>query len=182
MDHPKDFLVWAIMQAQREFDGHAFNGSSLMETFRSLDAQDAASTDTWEGYSAWSVANHVCYYKYFMIKAIDAAQGSHHAAALEPWTGPENAETPAPENANEIRWAGMLGLLEATHQTVMDVIRHVDTNLLGKILPSWNVPFGEAIAWLLNHDSYHAAQIRSMGIPALRDKILIKDREYKSLV
>jgi len=54
--------------ADREFRGRSFNGNSLMETVRSLSAAEAASTDSYEGYPAWSVLAHCVYYKFFLLR------------------------------------------------------------------------------------------------------------------
>ena len=53
----------------------SFNGPALVETLRSLSPAEAASTDTYEGYSAWTVALHVLYYKQMIAREIGGTVG-----------------------------------------------------------------------------------------------------------
>ncbi|TFG83915.1 MAG: hypothetical protein E4H20_04425, partial [Spirochaetales bacterium] len=59
--------------ADDEFDGASFNGPSLMKTLDSLSAENAADRNTFEGYSAWDVAMHCLYYKYFIASEFGKA-------------------------------------------------------------------------------------------------------------
>lgn len=53
-----DFLTYALDYIDAEFQGKPWNGLSLKVTLDKLSAAEAASGQTWEGYSAWSIALH----------------------------------------------------------------------------------------------------------------------------
>jgi hypothetical protein len=156
---PEFFLDYA----ESEFEGDCFNGPSLMATLESLKPATAASNATYEGYSAWEVANHVAYYKYFLARSLGAA------AAIEPFPfDTANYGFSQPEVAAAADWAALLAYLKKAHRCVMEAIAAAGPEKLAATMPEWKIPFGKAAAWLCSHDSYHLAQIRNMGIEELK--------------
>jgi uncharacterized damage-inducible protein DinB len=149
--------------AEAEFDGHSFNGPPMLKTLESLSAARAASPDTWEGYSAWEVVHHVIYFKYFVTRSLGAA------SALEPYPYPQVDFALAPPDATEEQWEQTLAYLTRVHRACMAAIRGLPDERLDAEMPEWKVPYRRAIAWLCAHDTYHTAQIRSMGVPGLKE-------------
>jgi hypothetical protein len=150
--------------ANDEFAGHSFNGLSLMKTLDSLDAAQAAWTATWEGYSAWEVALHVAYYKFYIARAL-AGEGR---------TGPYPFEKGSygfwmPAERSEAAWAEARAYLVTSHGLAMEAIGAASGEKLAETMPKWEMPFRKAAVWLCSHDSYHTAQIRSMGVPGLKE-------------
>lgn len=147
--------------ADAQFDGASYDGPSFMKTLEGLSAEAAASMSTHEGYSAWEVALHVLYYKYYFIRALGAT------ASVEPYPYPEGHFISPPELGPEA-WKLLLSRLRTYHTAVMNAIRAYPEDRLDELVPHWGEPFGKGIAWLCGHDSYHAAQIRNMGVPGLK--------------
>jgi len=153
--------------AEAEFNGRSFNGESLMGTLGKLGSEAAASRATHEGYSAWSVAIHVAWCKYFLATSLLGAGG---AAALGdfPWAHGEDGFG-EPVEVSERAWKEALAYLGKVHAAAAAAIRAAGPEDLARTMPVWGIPFGQAIAWYLGHDGYHAAQIRNMGVPGLRE-------------
>lgn len=157
-------LSFFFNYADGEFDGESFNGPSLMATLDVLSAERAASTDTWEGYSAWSVAIHVAYYKFYFVRAI---RGTEKAGTF-PYPKDEHGFGD-PVEVSETAWAEMRAYLRKIHREAMSALKDLGPDRFVEIMPRWDMPYGKAVAWLLNHDTYHAAQIRNMGVPGLKE-------------
>jgi hypothetical protein len=148
--------------ADKEFGGKSFNGPSLMETLDSLSAAQAASAATYEGYSAWETALHCLYYKYLIAEALGAGK------ELEPYPYLKANFAHVPAGSNEADWKDFRDYLRLAHRVCMDEIRSSSAEKLETKFALWDISFREAISWLCTHDCYHNAQIRSMGLPSLR--------------
>ena len=159
MDIPRDYLVWI---ADTEFKGKSFNGPSLVETLRSLSAEEATSTETYEGYSAWAVALHVLYFKYMIGKEL--------GATLPAYGYEENGWPALPEDRSQAAYEAMIGELEAFHAAVMDAFGKASVEKLESPMPGWKIPLGNAFAWLAAHDTNHNTQIRNMGLASLKER------------
>jgi predicted secreted Zn-dependent protease len=53
---------------------------------------------------------------------------------------------------------------------MMAGLRAFPASSLGDEMPTWKSPWETVIAWLVTHDSFHGAQVRSMGLPTFRTK------------
>lgn len=156
-------LALLLDLADAEFDGESFNGPSFMKTLESITPGQAASKDTYEGYSAWGVAHHVAYYKFYIARALGAAE------PIEPYPLPKGESGFAePREATEAAYKELLSYLRRAHRCVSEAIRNADAAKLVENMPKWDIPFAKAAAWLCTHDTFHAAQIRSMGVPGLK--------------
>jgi uncharacterized damage-inducible protein DinB len=149
-----------LAMADNEFEGKSFNGPCLMETLDALSFKDAASTATYEGYSAWEIAVHCAFYKHLIARAL--------GASVEAFPYAEANFSPLPEPADDAGWKAARGLLRRSHRAVMAAVRAAPAAKLAEIWPTWDVSFADAVAWLCTHDIYHNAQIRSMGLAGLR--------------
>lgn len=159
MDMPRDYLIWL---AETEFGGGSYNGPSLIETLRALSAEEAASTNTYEGYSAWGVALHVLALKYQVGKELGATFPEYRYEAGG-WPS-------LPENPDEASYQQMIADLEIFHAALMDAFKTASAEKLAEPMPGWKIPLGSAFAWLVSHDTNHYAQIRNMGLPTLKQK------------
>lgn len=141
----------------------SWNGPSLLETLRSISPDEAASTDTYEGYSAWSVALHTLYYKYMVAEEIGADIPSYDY---------ERVNFPSiPEERSQQAWDKVSDDLEATHKGLMKAVADASEERLQQTFESWKSPFWECLMWTISHDINHNAQIRSMGLPSLRKPV-----------
>jgi hypothetical protein len=151
--------------ADAEFDGRSFNGPSLMKTLESLSPEDAAFKGTYEGYSAWELALHCAYYKYFVARSLGAA------GPIEPYPFEKgsNGFGSTPEKPSPSAWESVLEYLRASHKAVWAQARALPPDRLEGIMEEWKVPYRAALAWLAGHDVYHVAQLRSMGVPGIKE-------------
>ena len=148
--------------ADQEFSGESFNGPSLIRTLELLTPEMAAYSATYEGYSAWSVALHVAYFKHFVAFAFDSSVGAYPLQK-----GPSGFGMP--NDTGLSAWNELLAYLREVHAAGMRLFRAAEDPRLNEIMPRWKVPFVQAISWLCSHDTYHCAQIRNMGVPGLKE-------------
>jgi len=141
----------------------SFNGPSLMETLRSLSPGEAASSKTYEGYSAWGVALHVLYFKQLV--------GTELGAEIPDYTY-EKADFPKlTDEVTQETWDKLLSDLEATHRGFIDAFAAVSEEALEAEHAAWKIPLRKSVAWVICHDTSHNAQIRSMGLPSLKKPV-----------
>jgi hypothetical protein len=159
MDSSRKYLAWV---GKTEFEGKSLNGPSLIETLQSLSVEEATSTDTYEGYTAWGVALHVLYFKYKVAAAL--------GADLPAYQYEESAWPAIPEQPSQDAYEAMIDDLKRFHHSGMTAFESVDAAKLAKPMPGWKVSIGEAFAWVVSHDTNHNTQIRNMGLPSLKQR------------
>jgi hypothetical protein len=153
----RDYLAWL---ADAEFTGGSFNGPALLETLKSLTAEEALSTDTYEAYSAWGVVLHVLYYKYLV--------GRELGASFPAYDHEETNWPSLPDDAGPSTYESMIEELVTFHEALMTAFRDASPDALEAPMPGWDTSLGRAFAWLVAHDTNHNTQIRNMGLPSLR--------------
>lgn len=147
--------------ADDEFDGESFNGPSFMKTLDGLSAETAAFKGTYEAYSAWEVAAHCLFYKYFLLKSLGLS------GPIDPYPY-EEGNFVGPVEVTDKAWADFRSYARKVHAACMETLRKLPEQRLGETMPEWKIPYGKVVAWLCGHNSYHCAQIRSMGVPGLK--------------
>ena len=157
-----DFLAYALDYIDAEFQGKPWNGLSLKTTLDKLSAAEAASGQTWEGYSAWSIALHCAKCKRIVARDL--------GAPVAAWPYPEDVWFPSPAEISEAAWAADRALLAEYHEISMKALRGFPVSKLDDEMPAWKAPWGKVLSWLVTHDAFHGAQIRSMGLPSLKSK------------
>lgn len=158
----KDFLAYAFDDMDAEFSGKPWNGKSFMATLDKISAAEAASVETWEGYSAWSIALHCAKCKRILVRDL--------GFPVADWSYPEEVWFPSPTDASEEAWARDRAMLAAYHEASMKALRALPESRLIEEMPTWEAPWGKVLAWLATHDAFHGAQIRSMGLPSLKSR------------
>jgi uncharacterized damage-inducible protein DinB len=146
--------------ADKEYRGPTFNGHPLMETVNSLSAEEASLTDTYEGYSAWSILAHCVYYKYFILRFLGLSAG------LEPYRWTEDSFPVIPDHSEQA-WAEARAYAVKVHEAFMAQLQELEPGQLERIIPAWDCPVIDAIVWLASHDCSHNGQIRNMGLRSL---------------
>ncbi len=146
----------------REFNGESWNGLSLMGTLDKLSAAEAASSKTWEGYSAWSIGIHCAKCKYAVAKDL--------GASVPQWPFPGEEWFTIPVDISEEAWAKDKLFFNAMHESCMKALRALTETGLEETMPSWKAKYGDVVAYLCSHDSFHGSQIRSMGLPSFQVK------------
>lgn len=174
MDSLKNLSELVFEYADEEFHGRSFHGHSLIETLRQLDEISASDTNTYEGYCAWEILNHVCYCKILVVRGLNALYGnpddSGYMDGIEPIPFEFKDFAPIPESRPSGSWNKVIDYFERVHKNCMNAIKDVKPEMLAMTMPDWKFSYGKIIAWLFTHDTYHNAQIRNMGIPGLKEK------------
>jgi len=134
-------LIWLT---ESEYNCGSFNGPNLVKTLRSLTMEQVTSEETYEGYSVWGVVLHLMHWKHFQARVLGDTTLDDFPYEGENWPA-------LPEGRSEAAWLQTLADQEEIHAAKME----------------WGCPFGEAIAWMTTHDTYHIAQIRNMGLKGL---------------
>lgn len=152
--------VLAMLDA--EFNGKSWNGLSFMATLEKLSWEEAQNINTWEGYSAWEIMLHCAKCKYIIAKDLDQNVSS--------WNYTDESWFPAPHAVNKEGWEQDKKLLIAMHTACMNGLRSLGESRLEEPMSTWKKPWKTVISWLLTHDAFHGAQMRSMGLPSLKEK------------
>ncbi len=159
MDTVKDYFIWL---ADAEFSGGSMNGPTFIETLESLSAEEASSTDTYEGYTAWGVTLHTLYFKYKVGLAL--------GAKMPEYTYDDSAWPSTPDGPDEAKYKAMIEDFKGFHRGVVDAFTAASEDRLAEEMPGWKMPIGKAFAWLVAHDTNHYTQIRNMGLASLKSK------------
>jgi hypothetical protein len=150
-------LTLLYNMTEREYRGHTFNGQSLMETLRPLSAAEAADRKTFEGYSAWDNLLHCIFFKYVVVRFLGAS------GPCDPYPWKEGSFPPIPDVSDQA-WSHALAYADLVHDTYLAALKPLDPDRLGEAFAPWECTLGEALIWIPPHDTYHAAQVRNMGL------------------
>jgi len=156
----KHDLKWLIHLTEVEYRGHSFNGYSLMETVRRLTLDQVLSKKTHQSFTVWGLVLHCAYFKWKMTLFLRP-----DVPIDFPY---EQTEFPAlPEDRSGDAWRESLLVSDRIHDAYIEVLRTVKGDYDRSVIQEWDCGFGEAIAWIATHDTYHNAQIRNMGLKGL---------------
>ena len=153
---------YLVELANQECITGSLNGPALLETLRAITASEAAATDTYEGYSAWSIALHTLYFKHQV--------GLELGATIPKYEHEETDFPPTPSHATDEEWAKVADEIEACHKGFVEALEKATPETLDRRYEAWKMPLGRAITWIISHDIAHNAQIRNMGLPSLREE------------
>ena len=156
----KHDLKWLIHLTEVEYRGHSFNGYSLMETVRPLTLDQVLSKKTHQSFTVWGIVLHCALVKWKMASLLRPDF---------PIDFPyEQTDFPAlPEDRSGDAWRESLLVSDRIHDAYIEVLRAVKGDFDRSVIQEWDCGFGEAIAWIATHDTYHNAQIRNMGLKGL---------------
>lgn len=146
-------LIWIT---ESEYHGGSFNGPNLVKTLKSLTMEQVTTKDTYEGYSVWGIVLHLMYWKHYLARVLGDETLSDFPYPGEDWPV-------LPEVLTSSAWGQVLGELDSIHTAYMTALEAFPEERLSEKM-SWGCTFGEAVAWLATHDTYHVAQIRNMGL------------------
>jgi uncharacterized damage-inducible protein DinB len=157
MDQRLEDLAWLTDQ---EFQGMSFNSASLVATLRTISPEQAASTDTYEGFSVWRIVLHLAYWKYFMVKILGGNAGEF------PYT--ERNWPEPPDTIDDRTWEETIEYLEEIHVKYIATLDNLDPSKLDEEYTPYETPYWKLITWMASHDLFHGAQIRNMGVPGMK--------------
>jgi uncharacterized damage-inducible protein DinB len=150
-------IDWIIRMANQEFRGKSLNGTSLMETCRVLTAEEAVSKDTYEGFSAWDNLVHCLYFKWEILKEL----GEEGPVSPYPWA---EGSFPPIDRTSQKDWEASLDYAEKLHDRLMEVLQEQPESRFDQEYPKQKTSLKDAVLFIANHDTYHTAQIRNMGL------------------
>ena len=136
LDPPAGFRPW-------------HGGPSLMGCLRGVSAEKAAWKPTPERNSIWNLVLHIAYWKYSIIRKLnpDFPRGFDRSPANFP---------AVPETSSVKQWEADKGLLQKTHQILVDEIEKFPPEKLDEICPAkkeWT--YSQLIVGIAAHDTYH---------------------------
>ena len=149
-------LKWIATITQSEYNGNSFNGPNLIKTLKSLSFDQVLSTDTYEEYSVWAIVLHLMKWKHQLADMLGAQN-------LAPFLYKGDNFPELPDQLTEQTWENTLSEMDAIHSSYLLALSEFDDEKLDEKM-DWGCSFGEAIAWMTTHDTYHIAQIRNMGL------------------
>jgi hypothetical protein len=149
-------LKWIAHITDSEYNGMSFNGPNLMKTLKSLNIDQVTSTDTYEGYSVWGIVLHLMKWKYELARLLGAKN-------LDAFPYEDDNFPQLPDLLSAAAWEDTLLEMDGIHAVYMKVLSAFNPAKLADKM-EWGCSFGEAIAWMATHDTYHLAQIRNMGL------------------
>ena len=151
-------LKWISYLTEREYTEGSFNGPSFMQTVRTLTVEQAADSDTHDGYTSWSIVLHDAYFKWKVLDFFDPG------ACDWPY---EKTSFPAIPEATAENWKRTIRFSDEIHDAYMRLLDELTPQDVEKEIAEWECSVGQALAWIATHDSYHVAQIRNMGVKGL---------------
>ena len=149
-------LKWLAQIKSTEYNGGSFNGPNLVKTLKSLTLDQVTSTDTFEKYTVWGIVLHLMKWKYELAVVL----GAKNLGPFE-YKGDNFPELPG--DLSTQAWDKTLTEMDAIHKGYMQALSEFAEKKLDDDM-AWGCSFGEAIAWMTTHDTYHTAQIRNMGL------------------
>ena len=157
-----------ILRALDEAYGNeeAWFGPNLRSTLAALSLDDLTCDETYEGYSAWELALHCAYWKWWARTHITKEKDAF-PYGLTDFTEPEKA-------GGMEAWKRDLAYLDEQHHLLKEALKALPEERLEE---PWFGPDGKPqkdnlarhLMGVAFHDAYHTAQIRSMGLKTLRD-------------
>ena len=156
METSLSLFVWLT---EAEYNGGSFNGPNLVKTLRSLTMEQVMTEETYEGYSVWGIVLHLMHWKHFIARVLGDLTLDDFAFEGENWPA-------LPEDRTEDAWLQTLAGQDEIHTAYIAALSAFPAERLGEAM-EWGCSFGEAIAWMTTHDTYHIAQIRNMGLKGL---------------
>ena len=149
-------LKWIMTITQSEYNGGSFNGPNLVKTLRNLSLDQVTNTNTYEGYTVWGIVLHLMKWKHELAILLGADN-------LTPFPYEGDNFPNLPQKLNAAAWEATLAEMDTIHEAYIQALSTVDPAKLDETMP-WGCSYGEAIAWMTTHDTYHTAQIRNMGL------------------
>ena len=153
-----DELKWIGYLTEVEYNSGSFNGPAFMETVRQLTLEQAADGNTHDGYTSWSIVLHDAYFKWKVLEFFEP--GAHD------WPH-EKTSFPALPEVTDSHWQDAIALSDSIHAAYMGLMDRLSAEDVEREIEEWECSVGQALAWIATHDTYHAAQIRNMGVLGL---------------
>jgi len=154
MNKELENIIWLT---DTEFKGKSFNGYSLISTLEQINAEEAASTDSYEKYSVWGIVLHVMFCKYLLAKHLGADTENLYPYNEDYWPD-------LPASKTEESWQETIENLKRVHEAYVNALKKNPIEKWSEEFPEWKIPWSKIIYWFPTHYTFHAAQIRNMGI------------------
>ncbi|MBT3273961.1 MAG: hypothetical protein HN368_12465 [Spirochaetales bacterium] len=154
MKNELEYLVWLT---ESEFRDNYFNGASMLETLQAFTVGEAISSKSFEKYSAWGIALHVMFWKFDSARKMGLEDST-----LYPY---QEADWPAlPASLIAESWQQTIDTLVSVHEVYLGLIKKLPELQLSAEMPGYNRSWGKVLFGIATHDTFHTAQMRSMGV------------------
>jgi uncharacterized damage-inducible protein DinB len=145
-----------IDQFTRAHDGDPWHGSPIKDILKGVTAEEAARQPPNGAHSIWELVLHVTGWRNEVARRTTG----------EPSGEPAAGDWPAIGDPTAARWEAALAALDASHASLVSVVRGLpDEHLLKPTNDPRNPPLGTGVSYyellhgIVQHDAYHAGQI-----------------------
>lgn len=151
----------AFFSGAGEFPGISF-GVTLLGTLEAIPVDEYFSCATFEGYTAAEIVGHLAYAKWFLLEQLEPGAGGDYPfpVGLEGFV--RGWESGVGTKSAQIDY------IASVHGAAMERVRALRSNDYPRRIAQWKMSAFEACLWFCQHDIYHLAQIRNMGLPSLK--------------
>lgn len=136
------------------YDRPTWHGANLREALAGVSLGQALWRPAPERHNVWELALHCAYWKHVVVRRLSGFNDDEGFSRTP-------KDFPALPEATQSAWENDLGLLEATHQQLLEQVRAFDGARLNEVVGAGGSrTFTELIFGVAYHDTYHAGQIR----------------------
>ena len=142
-----------VQQLEESYHTRAWHGTNLRGSIRGLSLDQICWRPSAKRHNIWEVVVHCAYWKYIVRRRLT---GEKHGSF--PLKGSNFFQRP--ENRIASAWKKDIQLLEAMHQLLVDEVKKISTEDLGKYPHGSKFSNLQTITGIAMHDVYHAGQIQ----------------------
>lgn len=142
-----------VQQLEESYHTRAWHGTNLRGSIRGLSLDQICWRPSAKRHNIWEVVVHCAYWKYIVRRRLT---GEKHGSF--PLKGSNFFQRP--ENRTASAWKKDIQLLEAMHQLLVDEVKKISTEDLGKYPHGSKFSNLQTITGIAMHDVYHAGQIQ----------------------
>jgi len=141
------------------YAGPAWHGPSVLEALEGIDAAAAFRRPTQQRNSIWELVLHLAHGRHLLTaRTLDRDVDSFPRAIRQPWW------PVSPQRADTAEWKADLGLLEKTHERLLQAIRDATPEQLARVPAAGDQSIARQLLGMSLHDTYHAGQIRMLAL------------------
>lgn len=131
-------------------EGPAWHGPAVLDTLRSVNADEAAARPVPAAHTIWEILNHMIAWQEYAVRALEGVD----APILE---GEANWPPVAASDADA--WAETVARFEASNRRVQALLSEYDDARLRETIPGRDYTFKILVNGLQDHNIYHQGQI-----------------------
>lgn len=142
-----------VQQLEESYRTHAWHGTNLRGSIRGLTLEQVCWRPSPQRHNIWEEVVHCAYWKYVVCRRITGEErGSFPLQGSNWFTRPEEKSLTA--------WKRDVQLLDAMHLKLVNAVRQLSDNDLGKKTAKKKYTHLQTIQGIAMHDVYHAGQVQ----------------------